>query len=144
VTSDRLLLDTVFVQALLNRRDKYHSQAKAVLPLVRSAAEVWVTEAVLVEVGNALSAFDRKAATQFIRQCYSTANMRMVSVDTPLLMRALDLYDGRSDKRWGLTDCISFTVMQEQGLTDAATADEHFVQAGYRALMLGKPASGAE
>ena len=62
--------------------------------------------------------------------------MHVVNVDTPLLTRALQLYRDRSDKAWGLTDCISFVVMQEQGLMDAVTADEHFLQAGYRALLV--------
>ena len=136
MNGERLLLDTVFVQALLNQRDEYHAQAKAILPRVRAAAEVWVTEAVLVEVGNALSVFNRTAAVQFIQQCYHTVNMRVISVDTPLLIRALQMYHARPDKTWGLTDCISFVVMQEQGLTDAVTADEHFLQAGHRALLL--------
>jgi len=135
MNGERLLLDTVFVQALLNRRDQYHAQARAFLPRVRTAAEVWVTEAVLIEVGNALSAVNRTAVVQFIEQCYLTANLRVVSVDTPLLTRALQLYHQRPDKTWGLTDCISFVVMQSQGLTDAVTADEHFIQAGYRALL---------
>jgi predicted nucleic acid-binding protein len=60
----------------------------------------------------------------------------VVSVDTALLGRALELYGARPDKDWGLTDCISFTVMSENSLIDAATADFHFVQAGYRALLL--------
>ncbi|MCI0392632.1 MAG: PIN domain-containing protein [Acidobacteria bacterium] len=136
MSNKRLLLDTVFVQALLNQRDQYHDKAKTFLPRVRAATEVWITEAVLIEIGNALSAFNRQAAAQFIRQCYQTANVRVVSVDSILLKRATQLYDTRSDKTWGLTDCISFVVMQEQGLTDAVTADEHFVQAGFRALLL--------
>jgi predicted nucleic acid-binding protein len=41
----------------------------------------------------------------------------------------------RPDKTWGFTDCISFVVMREEGLTDAVTADVHFVQAGFRALL---------
>jgi len=133
---ERLFLDTAFIQALLNRRDQYHTQAEALFPRVRAAAEVWVTEAVLVEVGNALSELDRMAASQFIERCYHTSNMHVVSVDTPLLMRALRLYREHPDKIWGLTDCISFIVMQEQKLTDAVTTDGHFVQAGYCALML--------
>ncbi len=137
MSNERLLLDTVFVQALLNRRDQYYARAKAVLPRVREAAEAWITEAVLVEIGNALSAIDRAAAFRFISQCYHTPNVQVVSIDTPLLVLALQLYHARPDKTWGLTDCISFIVMQEQGLTIAATADEHFVQAGYRALLLG-------
>lgn len=113
---ERLFLDTAFIQALLNRRDKYHEQATALLQRVRNAAEVWVTEAVLMEVGNALSTFNRGAAVQFIEQCYHTENMRVVTVDTALLNRALQLYRARSDKMWGLTDCVSFVVMQERGL----------------------------
>jgi hypothetical protein len=133
---ERWLLDTVFIQALLNHRDQYHAKAKAWLPRLRTATEVWVTEAVLVEVGNALSAINRPAAVQFIQHCYTTQNIRVVTIDTPLLTRALNLYKTRSDKSWGLTDCISFVVMEEHGLTEAVTADRHFVQAGYQALLL--------
>ncbi|MGB3207293.1 MAG: PIN domain-containing protein [Crinalium sp.] len=133
---DRLFLDTAFIQALLNSRDQYHSQAKKLLPRVKNADEVWITEAILIEVGNALSAFNRKAAVQFIQQCYQTSNIKVVSVDHQLLNQALQLYQNRPDKAWGLTDCISFVVMQEQSLINAATADKHFIQAGYRALLL--------
>lgn len=133
---ERLFIDTVFIQALFNKGDQYHTKAMALLPRVRNASEVWVTEAVLTEVANALSGVNRTAAVQFIQQCYHTANIQVVSVDTQLLNRALQLYEARPDKTWGLTDCISFIVMQEQGLTNAVTADRDFVQAGYRALML--------
>ena len=47
----------------------------------------------------------------------------------------MQLYRERPDKEWGLTDCISFVVMQERGISAALTADEHFQQAGFRALM---------
>ena len=136
MTYDKLLLDTVFIQALLNKRDTYHQQALALLPRVRSALEVWVTEAVLIEDANALSAINRSAAVEFIRQCYHTPNMQVVTVDTSLLSQALNLYQSRADKTWGLTDCISFVVMSEQGIAQAVTADRHFIQAGYRALMV--------
>lgn len=95
-----------------------------------------MAEAVLIEFANALSAVNRKAAVQFIEQCYYTDNIRVVTVDTQLLNRAVQLYQSRLDKTWGLTDCISFIVMQDRGLIDAVTADKHFVQAGYRALLL--------
>ncbi len=41
----------------------------------------------------------------------------------------------RPDKDWSLTDCISFVVMEEHGITDALTGDHHFEQAGFRALL---------
>ena len=40
-----------------------------------------------------------------------------------------------NDKEWTLTDCISFVVMQREGITDALTADHHFEQAGFVALL---------
>ena len=47
-----------------------------------------------------------------------------------------ELFVQHSDKSWTLVDCISFVVMQERGITEALTADRHFVQAGFRALLL--------
>lgn len=136
MTTERLFLNTAFIQALLNPRDDYHNQAKTLFPRIRTAREVWITEAIFAEVGNALSAFNRLGVVQFIQQCYRTDNIKVVSVNTELLMQALALYQSRSDKTWGLTDCISFVVMQQQNLTDAVTGDRHFIQAGFRALML--------
>ena len=136
MTRDRLFLDTAFIQAQLNPRDSYHALAKQLLPRVRAAAEVWITEAILVEVGNAFSASKREIASRFINNCYRTANINVVTVTPELLQQALNLYQSRPDKSWGLTDCISFVVMEINGLTDAATSDRHFVQAGFHALML--------
>ena len=133
---ERLFLGTAFVQALLNRHDQYHDQAKVLLPRVQAAAQVWTTEAVLVEIGNALSACNRQAAVQFIEQCYHTPNIHVVSVDTSLLLRALQLYHSRLDKTWGLTDCISFVTMQERDLSHALTTDRHFEQAGFQNVLL--------
>ncbi len=97
----RLFLDTFFVQALLNARDSYHESAKLLFPRVMEAEEEVVTEAVLIEIGNALSGALRRSAAAFIRRCYSAANITVIPVDTPLLTRALELYENRSDKAWG-------------------------------------------
>jgi hypothetical protein len=131
----RFFLDTAYVLALLNPHDCYHKQAKALLPSVRDAHKVWITEAVLVEIGNALARSNRSAAAAFITSCYVTPNVTVVSVDTALLQRALDFYRSREDKERGLTDCISFMVMEDHGLTDALTTDEHFEQAGFQTLL---------
>jgi len=141
MTEERLFLDTSFVQALINRRDQYHERAKAMFPRVRDARSVVLTEAILVEVGNALSRFDRAAAAEFLDSCLQDGerranNLTVIPVDKALLSRGLDLYRSTPDKEWGLTDCISFVVMRENGLVDAITTDHHFTQAGFRALML--------
>ncbi|NIA12335.1 MAG: PIN domain-containing protein [Nitrospiraceae bacterium] len=137
MNANRFFLDTAYVLALLNPKDSHNEPAKAFLPKISGAREVWVTEAVLVEVGNALARSNRSAAIDFIDGCYSTPNIKVVSVDHALLLRAIDLYQSRDDKEWGLTDCISFIVMQDHGLGEALTTDEHFQQAGFRTLLRG-------
>jgi predicted nucleic acid-binding protein len=136
MSTEGLLLDTVYVQALLNYRDQHHARALRFAPRVRSATGVWVTEAVLIEIGDALSGSNRAGAAAFIDSCYRTPNITVVPVDTPLLGRALRLYESHTDKEWGLTDCVSFVVMRDQQLVDALTADRHFRQAGFHALLL--------
>ncbi|HEY3265380.1 MAG TPA: PIN domain-containing protein [Armatimonadota bacterium] len=133
--ADRLFLDTACILARVNAADKYHASAEALAARVRLAAEVWTTEAILVEVGDALSATNRMAAARFIESCYATPNVRIVPMDTAILRKALSLYGSRLDKDWGLTDCISFIAMAEHGLTEAATPDRHFVQAGFKTLL---------
>jgi predicted nucleic acid-binding protein len=136
MSGDRLFFDTSFVLALLDRRDTYHRCALTLVSRVEEADELWITEAILIEVANALSRADRTSAIEFIERCYAQPEIRVVTVDTPLLRRACQLYAARSDKTWGLTDCISYVVMRENGLTDALTADRHFIQAGFRAPLL--------
>ncbi len=135
MNGERFFLDTAYVQALINARDQYHGAARTFLARVRAATAVLVTEAVLTEVGNVLARSQRMEAADFIKGCYTTSNIRVIPFDTALFQRALDLYQGRADKDWGLTDCISFVVMQDHALVDALTTDEHFRQAGFRALL---------
>lgn len=144
MSDERLFLDTSFIQALINRRDQYHERAKIMFPRVRDARSVLLTEAILVEVGNALCRFDRIAAAGFVGSCLgeraaTEGNLTIIPVDTALLSRGLDLYRSTPDKEWGLTDCISFVVMWEHKLVDVVTADRHFTQAGFRAMMLEEP-----
>jgi len=61
--------------------------------------------------------------------------VEIVSLSSELLEEAFKLYKKRTDKGWGLTDCTSFIVMKRYGIIDALTTDEHFQQAGFRALL---------
>jgi predicted nucleic acid-binding protein len=52
-----------------------------------------------------------------------------------MFARAFELYRSHLDKSWGLIDCVSFIVMRDFGLTEFLTADKHFEQAGFSALL---------
>jgi predicted nucleic acid-binding protein len=105
------------------------------LPRVRSATEVVTTEAVLVETCNGLARFDRAGAAAFVKACYVDPRFEVVPVSRPLLDLALDRYSAAHDKEWGLTDCISFSVMHDRSIHLVATGDHHFRQAGFMPLL---------
>lgn len=94
------------------------------------------TQAVLLEIGNALSRQRyRRAAVVLLNALETDSKVEIVSLSEQLYTQAFQLYCQRLDKEWGLVDCISFIVMQERGITEALTADEHFQQAGFRVLL---------
>ncbi len=94
------------------------------------------TRAVLLEIGNALSKQRyRHAAIRLLDALEADLRVEIIPLSEQLYTRALQLYCERPDKEWGLTDCISFLIMQDLGLTEALTTDEHFQQAGFRVLL---------
>jgi predicted nucleic acid-binding protein len=62
-------------------------------------------------------------------------NVTIIPFTEELFQAGIDLFNSRSDKEWSLTDCISFVVMEREGLTEVLTADHHFEQAGFIALL---------
>jgi predicted nucleic acid-binding protein len=118
----------------VNRRDKYHAQA---LKLAQrySKHPLLITDAVLLEVGNALAQHFRREAVAIIEQFLHTPEVEVVHLTPDRFTAAFSLYKHYADKEWGLVDCISFVVMQERGVQQALTPDHHFVQAGFTSLM---------
>lgn len=89
-----------------------------------------------MEIGNALSKRRyRAAAVALLSSLELDLSIEVVPLSPELYAEAFDLYRGRPDKEWGLVDCVSFVVMKARGITEALTADEHFEQAGFRALL---------
>jgi predicted nucleic acid-binding protein len=91
---------------------------------------------VLIEVANYLSPVPvRRFFGQFWRALRSDNRMTVVAASSDLLARGCELYETRLDKPWSLTDCTSFIIMQDYSIQNALTADHHFEQAGFRAIL---------
>jgi predicted nucleic acid-binding protein len=127
--------DTSYLVALFSPRDQHHAAA---LKIVKSVSpSVVITEFVLLEFANALSHVGaRTRAMELWRHLRGNESTEIVPASHRLLQRGFDLYCSRPDKEWSLTDCISFVVMEDRGLSDALTADRHFQQAGFNALLV--------
>lgn len=129
-----IFVDTLFVVALVNRRDHYHQQALELADQL-AGQPLLVTDAVLLEIGNALARNYKTEATEIIDNFLTSDEVKIVHLTPELFDESFALYRHYQDKAWGLVDCISFVVMQQHHVTAALTFDQHFVQAGFHALM---------
>lgn len=126
--------DTFYFLALLNERDAAHARAvniseSEVRPLLTTA---WV----LTEVADGLSRSAQRAMFgDLLDALRDDPHATIVTSTEELFDAAVRLYRNRTDKHWSLTDCTSFVVMQRHGVSEALTADHHFEQAGFVALL---------
>jgi hypothetical protein len=132
--SKTIFVDTLFVVASINPRDQYHRQAAELVKRFRGHP-LLITDAVLLEIGNALARNFKKEAVEIIERFLNSNQVEVVALTPELFQEALVLYKAYQDKEWGLVDCVSFVVMRRKNITSALTFDQHFVQAGFQALM---------
>ena len=98
------------------------------------------TRYVLPETFNALSDLaKRRRCHELLASIISESDVSVVTVTPDLFDLGVHLHRERSDKTWSLTDCISFVLMQQQGVAAALAHDHHFEQAGYEALLRREP-----
>jgi predicted nucleic acid-binding protein len=127
--------DTSFYVAFFSPGDVHHEKAVRLARELRRA--VVVTEYVLMELANALARHSfRKLFVDLHPKMKANPNIMIVASSAELFERGCKLYAERLDKAWSLTDRISFVVMEEEAIAEALTADHHFEQAGFNALLL--------
>ena len=132
-----LFLDAAYPIALVSATDQHHAvAAQLAVSLKARPARLMTTRAVLLEIGNALAKPHlRSLGIELLKSFESDPRIEIISLDDGLYRRGFQLFESRNDKAWSLTDCISFVVMEERGLTEALTSDQHFEQAGFTALL---------
>lgn len=137
---NRLFLDTSYVIALSSSKDLYHQRAIQLANIIQEESlRILTTRAVVLEIGNALAKGKyRKAGIELLSAIEEDSSIEIIPISEELYYQALQLFQQRIDKEWGITDCISFIIMKVHALTDALTTDDHFRQAGFKPLLLEK------
>lgn len=137
MASKVVFLDANGWVALLNEEDSLHPTAvEAWKRLGRAGYRIVLTDWIVAETGNTLArTVVRRDFPEGVQRLLRLPHTRIVFVTPALMERALLLYSDRPDKTWGLVDCASFVVMQDEGITDAFTTDRHFEQAGFNCLL---------
>ena len=129
--------DTGYFIASLDERDGLHARAEAANRNL-ATLEIVTTQMVLVEVLNYYSdAGDhhRSLAAQMVQSLATQRNVEIIEQTDSQFRSALERYASRADQSWSLTDCASFIVMEERGLSEALAYDRDFEQAGFVALL---------
>lgn len=126
--------DTFYFLALLDSREKFHLEASMAFrdPSFRFVLTEWV----LTEFGDAYSRpEDRADFVAIYRSIVDHPRFKIVAANSDLFRRGIELFEQRPDKERSLTDCLSFVVMHDEGITEALTGDRHFEQTGFVALL---------
>jgi len=136
----RLFADTGAWCALYDRSDVYHARASAFLQeLKRQKARLITSDYVLDETLTLLRfRAGHKEAVEFGRWVLQSPLVKVINVDEKIWQAAWEIFIRYKDKDFSFTDCTSFALMRQLGLTNAFTFDHHFEQAGFKML----PAEG--
>jgi len=77
----------------------------------------------------------RHVAASVVHEIQTAPDVGSVPASSSLFNAAVKRYAQRLDQSWSLTDCASFLVMEERGITEALAYDRDFEQAGFVALL---------
>ncbi len=136
-----LFADAGYWVALLYPRDQHHVRATVVAAEL-GEAKVVTTQMVLTETFNALSRTGqqgRQYVAEMLSELENDPDIEVVPQTDAQFHAAVERYAERLDQDWSLTDCASFLLMEERGITDALAYDRDFEQAGFVALLRETP-----
>ena len=134
-----LFADSGYWVALLYSRDQHHTRA-TVMAARLGEASIVTTQMALTEALNAMARTGesgRHHVAQLLEDLENDPDVEIIPQTDAQFRAAVDRYTARSDQRWSLTDCASFLVMEERGVTEALAYDRDFEQAGFVALLRG-------
>src|ERR1044071_1695428 len=110
--------DAFYFVARLNRHDQYRERVLNFME--RFEGELVTSDWVLMEVADALGGSHVRAnIREYVQALCNASNCTVIAANREAFDRALTLYHRHSDKEWSLTDCTSFVIMREMGITEA-------------------------
>jgi hypothetical protein len=129
--------DTSGLYALVDKNDAHHRQAREVVEkLVRAGRRLVVTDYIVTEAANLANARSGShVAVRVLDLVEQSAGVRIEWIESLRFDKIKAFFRKHADHSYSFTDCSSFVVMRELGLTEALTTDRHFIQAGIRILL---------
>ena len=128
-----VFVDTGYLFALEIANDQHHQTAtQHWQSIARALPRLVTTSCVFDEVVTFFNSRGQHAkAMQVGNNLLQSPSVQFIHVDTALFYAGWASFQRHQDKKYSLTDCISFIVMQQMGIQRAFAFDQHFVQAGF-------------
>jgi len=131
---NQVFLDTGYVLALELASDQSHRPVTDHWRGLGDGLPSLVTTSYVFD--EIVTFFNRRGhhekAVEIGNNLLQSATVEMIHVDEELFQLGWRYLVRHQDKRYSLTDCLSFIVMNRLGITTAFTVDRHFEQAGFQ------------
>jgi len=129
-----VFIDTSYFLALELRDDQNHESAATHWQRVlQSRPDIVTTSYIFDEI---VMFFNRRGhhqkASQVGNALLHSPSVRLLHVDSALFEAAWAYFERHLDKSYSFTDCVSFVVLTNLGISTALAFDRHFLQAGFR------------
>lgn len=131
-----MLIDTSGLFSYLDADDADHQAAVALLDgATRRLTHSYIL-AELIALCHARR-LARRPVLDLVIDIADDPEFEIVWVDEAYHRDAIELLEQRLDKGYSLCDAVSFVLMRSRNETEALTADHHFEQEGFTALLNG-------
>ncbi len=129
-----LFADTSYWLALELNNDQNHERALTHWQsLIKNPFNLVTTSYIFDETVTYLNSRNHhEKAVEVGENLLLSPTIELVHIDDNLFFEGWTMIQKYQDKRYSLTDCLSFIVMKQKGLETALTFDRHFAQAGFK------------
>jgi len=127
-----VFVDTSAIAALLNKGDQNHQHARDILgQLQENQTVLIITNYVRAETHALLL---HRAGIVIASKFLSSKSFYLEWVGREDEKKAIEIIKRYRDKKFSLTDAVSFVIMERMDLKTAFTYDRHFAQYGWQVL----------
>ncbi len=132
-----IFIDTSGLVAALAEKDERHAGAVACIERARGTRQRFITTDYILD--ETVSVLQSRNVAHYIaplfERIFAAQLCRVEWMDQDGFHSVKNFLLRHSDKGWSFTDCFSFVVMKQRGITEALSSDRHFKQAGFKPLL---------
>ena len=132
----KLLVDTSAWVAMTDSRDSYHASAVAFNQEIARKVTLVVSDYILDETYTLLLNNTGYEVTVKFKQkldvLIQQGVVELIWITPAIAKQTWEIFEQfNRDKQWSFTDCTSYVVMNNHGITEVFTFDHHFSQMGF-------------